>query len=831
MGGTEQVGLRAGSITRQAGLRLILSLGLFVLLLGVSSYELYSFALQKSARERTEDLATFYRARLMQQDREWDLQTRDFKNRLEFTRLLEDRKTGVDDFQAFMTVQGANRRFQHMLIQNRNDEKVFDFGNAPDIEGIPFPFGQERGWHQAGGNLYRVFVVPIWLGESGNGRMAVLYEIDNALLFNLATPGITLTATNDGQPIASSAGQAGLERMAQEVEMKEIPWSVNDAGSAVLRIDAPIKALFTRTELAVGAATIPVVDGLILWFTLGFWLMGNSRRIRSLGAAVEEFAANNRPSAALEEKLGYACGARMDEISEVARAIEDMAEQAYRLRFQSEALLRRNQTLMQNSMDGIHVLDIRGDIVEANDAFCRMLGYTQAEMAGLNVADVDAQWSAEELQARIKAFIGETAKFETVHRRKDGSLIDVEIRVNGMEIDGQCFLLATSHDISDRKHAEQAQREAERRKDEFLAMLAHELRNPLVPIRNAAHVIGRPGLDEPRIKWAQELIEGQVNHLARMVDDLLDVSRIAQGKITLLREEVELGALIGKLMPSIGPLAESKGQALVLDLSEQSVWLQGDAVRLSQVLFNLVDNAVKYTPEGGRIELAARMAGQEVEIAVRDNGMGITAELLPRVFDLFQQDERTLERAKGGLGIGLTLVQRLVEMHGGRVAAHSAGAGQGSTFTVWLPAKAMPERTAVPLRGRPTLAVGMRVMVVDDDRAVSDSTAMLLELEGHTVCIADTGQSALEQMPVFLPQVVLLDIGMKDMDGFEIVKRLRELPEGRDLCVVAVTGYADEETRALALASGFTYFMVKPVSFELFRDLLARQSGAAPDRV
>jgi len=820
--------MKSRSITRQAGLRLILSLGLFVLLLGVSSYELYSFALQKSARERTEDLATFYRARLMQQDREWDLQTRDFKNRLEYTRLLEDRKAGVGNLHAFMTVQGINRRFQHMLIQNRNGDRIFDSGNASDVEEVSPLSGRESGWHRSGvgGNLYRVFVVPIWLGASGNGRMTVFYEIDNALLFNLATPGIVLTAMSDGLPIASSAGQAGLEQVKQtaNVEEKAIPWSANDAGNTTLRIDAPIKALFTRTELALGAAAIPVVDGLILWFTLGFWLMGNSRRIKSLGGAVEEFAANNRPSAALEEKLGHACGRQMDEISEVARAIEDMAEQTHRLRFQSEALLRRNQTLMQNSMDGIHVLDIRGDIVEANDAFCRMLGYTQTEMDGLNVADFDAQWTEEELQAQLRALIGKSAKFETVHRRKDGSLIDVEIRVNGMEIDGQCFLLASSHDITHRKHAEQAQREAERRKDEFLAMLAHELRNPLVPIRNAAHVIGRLGLEEPRIKWAQELIEGQVSHLARMVDDLLDVSRIAHGKITLLHEEVELGALIGKLMPSIGPLAESKGLALALNLPEQPIWLQGDAVRLSQVLFNLVDNAVKYTPEGGQIEFAARMSGQEVEISVRDNGMGITAELLPRVFDLFQQDERTLERAKGGLGIGLTLVQRLVEMHGGRVAAHSAGVGQGSTFTVWLPAKDTSDKPAVPdTEGKSSPAGGMRVMVVEDDYAVSDSTAMLLELEGYVVRVADTGQSALEQIPVFRPQVVLLDIGLKDMDGFETVKRLRELPEGRDLCVVAVTGYADEKTRALALASGFTHFMVKPVSFDMLRDLLSKE--------
>jgi len=830
--------LKSRSITRQAGLRLIFSLGLFVLLLGVSSYELYSIALQKSAHERTEDLASFYRGRLTQLDREWELQAGDFKNRLEFTRLLEDRKISATNLQAFMTVQGANRRFQHMLIQKRDGDKIFDFGRALDIEGISLPSGQENGWYRSGtgGKLYRVFVVPIWLGDSGNGRMAVLYEIDNALLFNLATPGITLTAMNGGSFIASSAGQSGLERdnrsTADDVEAKEIPWSPDDAGNTTLRIEAPIKVLFSTTELVVGAAAIPVVDGLILWFTLGFWLMGNSRRIKSLGSAVKEFAANNRPTAALEEQLSLACGRQMDEISEVACAIDDMAEQTHRLRFQSEALLRRNQTLMQNSMDGIHVLDIRGDIVEANDAFCRMLGYTPEEMASLNVADIDAQWTAEELQIRIKALIGKSAKFETVHRRKDGSLIDVEVSVNGMEIDGQCFLLASSHDITDRKHAEQMQRESERRKDEFLAMLAHELRNPLVPIRNAAHIIGQLGLDEPKIKWAQELIEGQVNHLARMVDDLLDVSRIAQGKIMLHREEVELSTLVDQLMQSVGQLAEDKGIRLVVRLPEQPVCLLGDPVRLSQVLFNLMDNAIKYTQEGGRIELVARMHGQEVEISVQDNGMGITAELLPQVFDLFQQDERTLERAKGGLGIGLTLVQRLVGLHGGRVEARSEGAGQGATFTVWLSAWEQPEHPAVPDNaGKNSPTAGMRVMVVDDDYAVSDSTAMLLELEGYTVCVADTGQSALEQIPVFRPQVVLLDIGMKDMDGFAIVKKLRELPEGRDLCVVAVTGYADEKTRSLALASGFSYFMVKPMSFDMLRDLLARKVGTVPDLV
>ncbi|HEX5338470.1 MAG TPA: response regulator [Gallionella sp.] len=506
-------------------------------------------------------------------------------------------------------------------------------------------------------------------------------------------------------------------------------------------------------------------------------------------------------------------------------------EQSRRLRHETETLLRRNQALMKNSMDGIHVMDVDGNLIEANDAFYRMLGYAPEEGAGLNVADWDAQWPAEELRAKFKAMIGKSAVFETRHRRKDGTLINVEVSAACVELDGQHLFFAASRDISGRKQVEQTLLECDQRKDEFLAMLAHELRNPLVPIRNAAHVIGRLGLDEPRIKWAQQVIESQVGLLSHMVDDLLDVSRIARGKITLKQEEVEFAALIERLMHSILPLAENKGHLLAVSLPEQPIRLQGDPARLTQVLFNLLDNAIKYTPDGGRIEFTVRLAGHEVEIGVRDNGMGITAALLPRVFDLFQQDERTLERAHGGLGIGLTLVQRLVWMHGGRVSAYSDGPGRGSTFSVWLPVRDMPERAIEPEEaGMGGVASGARVLVVDDDYAVADSTAMLLELEGYTVHVVDNGLAALAQIAVFRPQVVLLDIGLKGMDGFETARRLRELPEGRGLCVVAITGYADEKTRAQALASGCNHFLVKPVTFAVLGGLLGSVVAAAqPD--
>ena len=383
-------------------------------------------------------------------------------------------------------------------------------------------------------------------------------------------------------------------------------------------------------------------------------------------------------------------------------------------------------------------------------------------------------------------------------------------------------------DITELKRAEQALMEASQRKDEFLAMLAHELRNPLVPIRNAAHIMGLVDLAEPRLRWVRDLIERQVAHLTRLVDDLLDVSRIVRGRIVLKKEEVELAALVGQTLEAAHPLIEARGHRLTVRLPQQSVRLDGDPVRLSQVLLNLLDNAAKYTPTGGQIELEAEVLGAKLEIRVRDNGIGIPAELLPRVFDLFEQGERSADRAEGGLGIGLTLVRRLVEQHGGRVEADSAGRGLGSTFTVRLPTSdaSIPAQPAnVPVAGPPSAVA--RVLVVDDDLAVADSTAVWLQLAGHHVRIAYTGQSALELALEFRPQVVLLDISLKGMDGYETARRLRAMPGGDRLCLVAVTGYGPEETRARALEAGFDQHLTKPVPPDALLALIAAVTASA----
>jgi PAS domain S-box-containing protein len=385
----------------------------------------------------------------------------------------------------------------------------------------------------------------------------------------------------------------------------------------------------------------------------------------------------------------------------------------------------------------------------------------------------------------------------------------------------------TTQDISELKLAEQALVEADRRKDEFLAMLAHELRNPLAPIRNAAHVLGRLPTQEPKVRWAREIIEQQVVHLTRLVDDLLDVSRIVRGKVALQLETLTLANLVDRVVEMARPLIEAKQHRFELRKPETPVWLQGDPVRLAQALLNLLDNAIKYTPEGGCIELTANSAGELIEIRVRDNGIGFPGELRPRIFDIFQQGERTLDRAQGGLGIGLTLAKHLVEMHGGRVEAASAGPGQGSEFAIWLPAMVIDSTAVREAAAKPVLAsAGCRVLVVDDDPAVAESMAMLLEIEGHVVRTAANGEAALALARDFRPRLVLLDIGLGGMDGYQVAQSLRA-QQGLDekMCLVAVTGYGHEEARARARAAGFDRHLVKPVYPEAICELLAEIAG------
>jgi signal transduction histidine kinase len=362
--------------------------------------------------------------------------------------------------------------------------------------------------------------------------------------------------------------------------------------------------------------------------------------------------------------------------------------------------------------------------------------------------------------------------------------------------------------------------EADQRKDNFLAILGHELRNPLAPIRAAVEILKRRGPDDPALVRMRDVIDRQAQHMSRLVDDLLDVSRITRGKINLKPEPTDLAAVARRALEISLPAIEARRHEVVLDIPDEPQWVNGDTVRLAQVIGNLLNNAVKYTPEGGRIELSVAADGDSARIMVRDNGIGIDPEYLEHVFELFGQVQHPRPHGHDGLGIGLALVRSLVEMHEGRVEARSDGAGLGSEFTVLLPRMAAQEDPAVAAVA--ALLTGHRILVVDDHADCRESLAAMLMLDGNEVQTAQDGVSALAMAASFEPEIVLLDIRMPVMDGYEAARRLREEPCGRDAILIALTGWGQDEHRRLSQFAGFDAHMTKPVD----HDLLSRRVAA-----
>ncbi len=383
-------------------------------------------------------------------------------------------------------------------------------------------------------------------------------------------------------------------------------------------------------------------------------------------------------------------------------------------------------------------------------------------------------------------------------------------------------VLVVATDITENMLSREALGMANQRKDEFLAMLAHELRNPLAPIRNAVQLLNKLDTQDLNLTKTCQVIDRQVTHMVRLLDDLLDVARIMQDKITLKLERINLSDIINNAVETSQPLIESRRQELIISQTSTPQWVQGDRIRLAQVLSNLLNNAAKYTDEDGRIYLNLSRVGAEVVIEVQDRGIGISAANLPHIFDLFTQADHTLAHAQGGLGIGLTLVRQLIEKHGGTVTAKSAGIGFGSVFTLRLPAVAAEISVHEPLpTDCPLQPPKCRILVVDDYIDAAESLVMVLEAEGHEVKTANCGLQALEKVQVFQPQVVLLDIGLPDLDGYEVAKRLRSIPENKNMLVIALTGYGERKKLEFAESSGFDHYLLKPVDFDKLFALLA----------
>lgn len=385
-------------------------------------------------------------------------------------------------------------------------------------------------------------------------------------------------------------------------------------------------------------------------------------------------------------------------------------------------------------------------------------------------------------------------------------------------------------EIAERTRAEAAVKEANRNKDNFLAILAHELRNPLAPIRNAVAVLREVKLEDSSLAWCREVIERQVGQMAHLLEDLLDLGRINSGKLKLRRGRIQLAAVIEQAIETTKPLIEEKQHELIVDVPPEPIYLDADPVRLAQVILNLLGNSAKYTEPGGKILLAVRLEGESVTLKVKDTGVGIAPENLPRVFDMFNQIESGTDRSQSGLGIGLMLVKLLVNLHGGEIEARSEGRGLGSEFTVWLPIVAAPPAEVTTPAADVARERKHRILVADDNRDAADSLALLLEVGGHEVRIAYDGLQAIELSAEFLPDVILLDIGMPGLNGYETAQRIRAQRQDQRVVLVALTGWGREEDRRRSRDAGFDAHLVKPVEHGPLMNLLAELSASPTQR-
>ncbi|WP_165227899.1 hybrid sensor histidine kinase/response regulator [Aquisphaera insulae] len=495
----------------------------------------------------------------------------------------------------------------------------------------------------------------------------------------------------------------------------------------------------------------------------------------------------------------------------------------------AEITSRRWQVTFDAISDGVILLDRGGRIVQVNSAMEGILRKPWSELESCGIHDI--------LNIPPDPESSPFHRMLASRRREDAELtcgdrwlrVTVDpIRDAGGQVKGG---LCIASDITDRRHLEEELRRradelaaADKRKDEFLAMLAHELRNPLAPIASVLALIRMRRSETTGMGEAIDIAERQVKHMARLLDDLLDVSRFTRGNVQLRRVPVELTSILEQAVETSRPLIEAGGHALSISPPASPVWLEGDPTRLAQVVSNLLNNAAKYTDRGGQITLAAVREGDEAVIRVQDNGVGLSAEMLPRVFDLFAQEDRSLDRSQGGLGIGLTLVRSLVQLHGGRITADSPGLGMGSKFTIRLPAlpdASIPNRHAEAIPSTPTQPRRRRILVVDDGKDAAWSLAQVIELWGHEVRVAHDGPEAIEAALPGAVDVILLDIGLPGMDGYLVARQIHARLAGSVPILIALTGYGQDADLARSHTAGFDVHLVKPVNLDRLQALLA----------
>jgi PAS domain S-box-containing protein len=531
---------------------------------------------------------------------------------------------------------------------------------------------------------------------------------------------------------------------------------------------------------------------------------------------------------------------RLSEAEEMVRAIQQGAVDAFVLEelgrhrvYTLEGSDRPYRLFVEQMQQGVATLHSDGTIVYCNRRLTDLLKVTYEELIGGSLAPFIVEedrpfYEHLMLQGRTR-----TGRGEARLRQSDGGVIPAYFTFSALPGDCAGMIGAFVTDLTTQKHHEQlaaaqeALRDADRRKDEFLAMLAHELRGPLAPLGNMLEVMKRAESDPAVVEQARATMERQLGQLVRLVDDLLDVSRITRNKLELRKERVDLASILRRVVETAGPQIRSGDHHVTLTLPPQPIELDADPARLTQVFQNVFNNACKYTEPGGHIGVIAELAGaaekpSEVIVTIKDSGVGIPTDRLGSIFEPFIQVDRSLERTQGGLGIGLTLVKRLVEMHGGTVKATSDGLGRGSQFEVLLPLRVEAERavdTLIVTTPAPA-AAARRFLVVDDNADSASSLAMLLSIEGNETHTAHDGLEALEVAEQLRPEVVLLDIGLPKLNGFDTAKRIREQPWGKGIALVALTGWGQEEDRRRSKHAGFDGHLVKPVDFDELMKLL-----------